>query len=139
MNRTKLFEFLEFPLGEDNLIPRMHSTAKARWRGLIMRHAEELIKPHEEVARLREWQPIETAPKDGVRVLVFVRTQFRQNAPGYFITDAYCDDGDKWMTKSGGDSVESCGYKSNEGDYICTATHWMPLPNPPLTSEARHG
>jgi hypothetical protein len=36
MSREDLLELLEYPLGEDNMLPRMHSKAKGVWRGNIM-------------------------------------------------------------------------------------------------------
>ena len=67
------------------------------------------------------WQPIETAPKDGRRILVY---------------------GGTWEGELGGKepSVIAMGYA---GDTVCVAdtcyydawivapTHWMPLPEPP--------
>lgn len=36
LSREELLALLEWPLGEDNMIPRMHSTAQKVWRGKIM-------------------------------------------------------------------------------------------------------
>ena len=59
---------------------------------------------------MSEWQPIETAPKDGTMILAFGKQEI------YLIF---------WVK----------GYWINrEYDYLVpndTYTHWMPLPNPP--------
>lgn len=61
-----------------------------------------------------EWQPIETAPKDGEAFVVYV--------PGYGVGECY------WGMLS-----ESWWFRGNrwseEGDPL--PTHWMPLPPPP--------
>lgn len=68
---------------------------------------------------MMEWQPIETAPKDGTPVLVFVpRDRFvavMQYKPRH--------NGDK----IGGDWAEDLG----EQFWRFTPSHWMPLPEPP--------
>ena len=67
------------------------------------------------------WQPIETAPKDGTRVLI------------------YQPDG-MWHSRSciRGERIELAywhqpGNKERPGFWIPTSrpTHWMPLPDPP--------
>lgn len=60
-----------------------------------------------------EWEPIETAPKDGTDVLVFAPSLYGENK----FQVAYCFYGQLW----------EYGY---EGTPI-TPTHWMPLPKPP--------
>lgn len=60
-----------------------------------------------------QWQPIETAPKDGTKVLI------------YHIRD-------KWMICAGHwpcNSYWSESYASNIK--LNNPTHWMPLPEPP--------
>jgi hypothetical protein len=76
------------------------------------------------------WQPIETAPKDGTRILV-------TNAKGDIDVGSYCED---WVTHTefvrkakDGDVYktvrENIGYW--ETNYAYCPTHWMPLPPPP--------
>ena len=74
---------------------------------------------------MTDWQPIETAPKDGRNVL----------SPNYgrdvllFVPDGYCtkvfvgffDYMDGWLTPEGGEIKIISGFP----------THWMPLPEPP--------
>ena len=64
-----------------------------------------------EVERLRkatEWQPIETAPKDGKTIIIIV--EYGYVYTGIFDNDGYCQD----LAGAGLDP-----------------THWMPLPQPP--------
>jgi hypothetical protein len=76
-----------------------------------------------------EWQPIETAPKDGTRVLLA--------APGGVYIGWWTDDaqfgqfacGTGWQIFDSEDSWYSFGIKD--------ATHWMPVPaTPHLTAAA---
>lgn len=62
---------------------------------------------------MSKWQPIETAPRDGTEILAYDGT-------GVFI--CYFDEhADCWIIDF------SC--------HMVCATHWMPLPEPPETSE----
>jgi hypothetical protein len=79
---------------------------------------------------MSEWQPIETAPKDGTTILLWLRE--RQNSGGrrtaypviddlrvghWVITDGY----GRWRYLTN-------GYAYGQDN---TFTHWMPLPEPP--------
>lgn len=69
----------------------------------------------DEVKRLTkasEWQPIETAPKDGKTIILVV--EYGYVYTGIFHNDGYCQD----LTGAGLDP-----------------THWMPLPQPPKQEE----
>lgn len=58
------------------------------------------------------WQPIETAPRDGTVVLTWARHRpNRFAALGHF--DANCGD---WVS---------------DGNLYLEPTHWMPMPTPP--------
>lgn len=75
----------------------------------------------------RQWQPIETAPRDGTEVDLWVVHTEPQI------------DGKTWSPLRQAD----CSWSENEGglwvqfqdipveDYGWVATHWMPLPSPP--------
>lgn len=82
-------------------------------------HAKELE------ARLaeREWRPIETAPRDGTRIMLWW---------GYF--EPYMAPG-RWNHVEGYDKVWE-GWEDDTphipGNQECI-THWMPLPEPPAT------
>ena len=71
---------------------------------------------------MNEWQPIETAPKDGTRILVY---------NGSIYVAAWEE---ATMTlKEKKDWVYSC-YSLNGWNYyeiVYEPTHWMPLPKPP--------
>jgi len=63
-----------------------------------------------------EWQPIETAPKDGGAVLLWVNDDYEFgcfNRGWHIFNNGYYTDG---------------GYGRN---YPCNPSHWMPLPPPP--------
>jgi hypothetical protein len=73
---------------------------------------------------MAEWQPIETAPKDGTRILV-VDCGFVQIARWDEEFDNYNDRQGvpAWATFACDDGFYS--------EYAENPTHWMPLPEPP--------
>ena len=86
---------------------------------------EDYCKLEAELAALKaenEWQPIETAPKDGTVFLGYKRGQFREC---YKVTR---DDCDMWCF----------GGTSGADDLFpnIKPTHWMPLPKPPAIDAA---
>lgn len=70
------------------------------------------------------WQPIETAPKDGTLILVTGCNGFRRVLAAWYVGDneAYGHDGKAhWR-----------GVLNAQGPiFIADPTHWMKLPNPP--------
>lgn len=82
-----------------------------------------------------EWQPIETAPRDGTTVLVYVPgeslfpTAARYDTPERFEADYgdrdYMEEGWRW----------SLGYPCDFHEEVLQPTHWMPLPPPPGEKE----
>lgn len=66
-----------------------------------------------------EWQPIETAPKDGTLILIYAMS--RNERECRFIDTAFFTDEKTWD----GLDMWFCGTSSHP------ATHWMPLPEPP--------
>lgn len=62
-----------------------------------------------------KWRPIDTAPKDGSRVLGF--TEFDLHLVIKWCDDNFFDEKFGWTDDDGG-----CRY---------SVTHWMPLPKPP--------
>lgn len=68
-----------------------------------------------------EWQPIETAPKDGTPVLLTIAG--RPLEPD---EDAHCAVG-RWSDDAWGEE----DWCMDAGDFWSGATHWMPLPEPP--------
>ncbi len=74
---------------------------------------------------MHEWQPIETAPTDGTRVLVFGERLYRgggTNDAEVHIVIAYRD-------------VEEIGDEWLDGDVEVYPTHFMPLPAPPTVPQ----
>lgn len=71
----------------------------------------------------REWQPIETAPKDSQPVLV-AAPSFDTGEPCVYVAQRNSDFTDWWSYG------HMCGGCMNN-----KATHWMPLPLPPPPSE----
>ena len=66
------------------------------------------------------WQPIETAPKDGTRIIVAKQS-------GYVMawaSSAY------WFERQYKDREKYSGW-TDGFDTLATPTHWMPLPAPP--------
>lgn len=69
-----------------------------------------------------QWQPIETAPRDGTKVLLTSVTKGAVVALG------------SWWPK---DKDTSAGpWLCNGGTIRMAATHWMPLPPPPETARS---
>ena len=72
-----------------------------------------------------KWQPIETAPKDGTRVDLWLRVHASPRSFGFSdafrVPEGYFQDG-VWGHSQGG------SFRELYQPYI---THWMPLPEPP--------
>lgn len=89
----------------------------------LVKEDEVLIKRLEEaLAQIPRWQPIETAPKDGTRILVATKygievAEWEERAPQWGVVPA-------WI---------GMGLSTYEEDRELTPTHWMPLPPPPET------
>jgi hypothetical protein len=79
-----------------------------------------------------EWQPIETAPKDGTRIDIweFCHDPAWRDETGIEngtrIVDVWWQDGE-WMAFNERDG-DVCGVGFNEH---YTVSHWMPVPPPP--------
>ncbi len=79
--------------------------------------ADEIERLH----ALTEWRPIETAPRDGTPMLLFLATPSRQDVAG----------GSLWLSVVIGDLQGPENHViSPFGDHV-GITHWMPLPAPP--------
>lgn len=87
-----------------------------------------------------EWQPIETAPRDGTPILV--RHHMHSNdVHGYVpweeinVVIAWWD-GEGWdMCFMEDGAADTEGYSSQFFMPITAPMHWMPLPKPPSTEE----
>lgn len=71
---------------------------------------------------MSEWQPIETAPKDGTEVLTY-------REAGLMAVAVWVKYYPIWR---GGDES---GWVVSDGADLVGVTHWMPLPNPPSAEE----
>lgn len=96
----------------------------------IARLSEALAEAEKKGAE--DWQPIETAPRDGTRIILL-----RKNGPVFG-----CWDDDRYSTKPRPywthDQVRAFG---NVDARKVPPTHWMPLPAPPrdLSQGGQHG
>lgn len=85
-----------------------------------------------------EWQPIETAPKDGRLIDVWCPWD-GNDAGGIRLTDVAWHDGDEFDKHVGWSRITDDGYRDMvEMGPTCDfglpewrPTHWMPLPEPP--------
>lgn len=75
---------------------------------------------------MSEWQPIETAPRDGSQILVYRPQAHLTNDPQVKVCRSVQHDKGCWekTVPPGMDST-------NFTDGYCKPTHWMPLPQPP--------
>jgi hypothetical protein len=71
-----------------------------------------------------EWQPIETAPKDGTQIVLIIKRPYTSSDGGTeyeqsFVISRFCNYDKMWL---------EINYGKNWEDI---PTHWMPLPKPP--------
>jgi len=72
-----------------------------------------------------EWQPIETAPKDGTRILLVC-------APHVPAVGAWCEDRKCWDYLEAGDFANEGAWQDHlYASCDWPVTHWMHLPPPP--------
>lgn len=110
------------------------NSVKRKWRD----HAAAIIAAADGAALpmlvRAEWQPIETAPKDGTRILIAGGTYYydASEMPDQEFTSA-----DTAYWRNGG----WCGGYGSEynGEYWHKPTHWQPLPAPPATAIRSRG
>lgn len=86
---------------------------------------------------MTDWQPIETAPKDGTKFDLWVVTKYSYpsmtcyDCAGRIVNCSW--DGTQWVRYIA--EGDFCGDKdeieSSKAAYEVVATHWMPLPAPP--------
>ncbi len=86
---------------------------RATWLKIVAGVAR-MAAAAERDACARMWKPIETAPKDGTRVLVWHQNWFAASTAQWY--------GDWW------------GLVYEVGPFAYQPTHWMPLPAPPTTN-----
>lgn len=96
------------------------------------RHIRERSK--EEVM---DWQPIETAPRDGTRVMLW-RGFTAIGSWSEMVIAEWVDDAWRWPDHHDNPSTHGDWSEENIADGYEDAksfTHWMPLPSPPLRGE----
>lgn len=74
---------------------------------------------------MKEWQPIETAPKDGTELLLYERRE--RLIDDDFIEVDYVFTG--WWNKES--YINACWECLEYDAFSHNPTHWMPLPKPP--------
>ena len=84
---------------------------------------------------MSEWQPIETAPKDGTHILIVRAGEDKESIEITFwyqnFQDEYVPDKDGLYRKETILWIESWNGNGHR------ATHWMPLPEPPVEEEKK--
>jgi hypothetical protein len=86
----------------------------------------------------QQWQPIETAPKDGTPVLLWERDETHDADAitiGAYVDFACIEVRDFQRQEPG--SYRSGWYDNIQGHCELQPTHWMPLPSPPSLAGAR--
>ena len=73
-----------------------------------------------------KWQPIDTAPRDGSRLILVVA--------GFQPTVGYWRKTQWWNDRLNASKL-AAEFVFGDADPTYAPTHWMPLPPPPLTEE----
>jgi hypothetical protein len=75
-----------------------------------------------------EWQPIESAPKDGTAILAYIPFAWANEEPAALqdVVEWHGPAGSNgfWFSRTAPNYHQAC-------DKRCQPTHWMPLPAPP--------
>lgn len=73
-----------------------------------------------------DWQPIETAPKDGTLILIYEKVTPRGADVDFRVWITYWHSDGEWRSATCANSVET--FEPN---------YWMPLPKPPIPKEGK--
>jgi hypothetical protein len=85
----------------------------------VIRFALQLAIEH---MKRGQWQPIETAPKDGTTIIIFDSYSDDKSIDGYGVCTARWDYSLKWWIMH---------QRYSNVISLINPTHWMPLPQPP--------
>lgn len=104
---------------------------------------EQQVFRQESCDKLTEWHPIETAPKDGRKMLLFY---LNENGQARRVIGGWVNDEDAAESDTDGVGLEAGWYEriDNWPDYCQVAihegepTHWMPLPAAPGSTTGEH-
>jgi len=88
------------------------------WLWLVLERFARALERGRAQAPAPDWQPIETAPKDGTLVLV-----------------AFIRDGS--VLRASDAAFNGLGWYTRNGSACHWRTHWMPLPAPPSTGDSK--
>ena len=102
----------------------------AAWAALIVR----AVNCHKE-PRMSDWQPIETAPKDGARIIlakIIPADEDREAAVWWACAGRWQPE--RVLSGTGG-HIRRQAQWTDGVDNLGEPTHWMPLPAPPKAAE----
>ena len=90
---------------------------------------------------MAEWQPIETAPRDGTLILGWtdVGVDYDGKGPRLLLIRWRQSEYEDWITERPDENTvvkrrrihDTSGWISEADEYSVKPTHWMPLPDPP--------
>lgn len=95
----------------------------------LLGHITALTTERDALREANAWQPIETAPRDGTKILVFTH---RENVEISKWFESYFDE---YEPVEGTEYFRKVRRKYTEGWNSNTPTHWRPLPAPPAEKE----
>lgn len=79
-----------------------------------------------------EWQPIETAPKDGTQILVAGNDLGDPRNGQHICVAEWCQDARTFEQLAREEGSDFSGwYDASDDGPLLFLTHWMPLPPPP--------
>lgn len=104
-----------------------------------VQHSKSALAEHEaarEVESVTGWQPIETAPKDGRKVILFYlnRNGKPRTVMARWLTDEHAaeiDTDDVGLKAGWYERIDNWDDYTDVAIYEGEPTHWMPLPQPP--------
>jgi GTP:adenosylcobinamide-phosphate guanylyltransferase len=101
----------------------------------LVRDAQDALAPGN--GAVEAWQPIETAPKDGSKVDLWVTIPARQvTGCGYNrVPDCWFSDGKWWIY----DETKYASNAANCRSEVWNVSHWMPIPAAPLPATQGDG